>query len=317
MTNETLCVMYQNGDPDALEQLYINNKRLIEKIIWRFRGYAELDDMRQESFLGLMKAAQLWKSESECTFLTYAVFWIRAAIGRYINNCAGVVRVPESQREQIRKYNRVANSYRLQFGRDPSDKELCTLLEISAKQLESIKSGEAVLNVVSTSVLLSDGETPLEETLIDTTDNYKDVIEKIQHEQLAAAIWGEVERLPEKERAVIRERYKGQKSLAQCGAALGISRQRVGQLESRALKDLRRPRAVRTLQPYLTEYGAYSLGISGGGLKQFNRTWESPQERAVLLMERLEEGRKKTCSEIYKLQMPLYKDLQPHSEQTP
>ena len=65
MTNEELVIEYQTGNKAVIEQLYLQNRGMIEKIVRRYAGIEELDDLRQESFFGLVKAAELWKPENE------------------------------------------------------------------------------------------------------------------------------------------------------------------------------------------------------------------------------------------------------------
>ena len=296
MTNEELCVKYQNGDPEAIEQLYIQNIRMIEKIIRRYRDIEDLDDLRQESFFGIVRAAELWKPDKG-SFINYAVYWIKQAVRRYIDNCGGVVRVPVHKRELIGRYNRSMNSYRLKFGRDPSEKELCALLELSKNQLEDLKKDIRALKIRSTAETVGgDGDDlTLEDTIAADGDAIGDVIERIHYEQLSACIWSEVDILPASQRDVIRKRYKEGCTMKECGAALGVTPECVKSLEDKAMRELRKTKHTRRLLPFLTESGAYSAGISHNGLGMFKR-YGSVQERAVMRLEQL--AGMKLCSGV-------------------
>ena len=108
-TNEELVTMIQDGSnvKENLERLYLQNIGLIEKVIRRYSGIEELEDLRQEAFIGMVKAARLWDPEKGANFSTYYLYWIKQTVQRYIDNCVGVVRVSVSQRQRIRQYNRI------------------------------------------------------------------------------------------------------------------------------------------------------------------------------------------------------------------
>ena len=142
MTNEELVLDYQSGNKDALEALYSQNIKMIEKIIRRYSGYEELDDLRQEAYFGIVKAAETWNPEKDCSFITYAIYWIRAVIIRYIKEYGRVVRIPSYKRELISRYHKEVNGYYVRFGKYPSDTELRALLELSQEQLEKLKADD-------------------------------------------------------------------------------------------------------------------------------------------------------------------------------
>ena len=289
MTNEELCAMYQSGTnkQEILEQLYTQNAGIIEKIIRRYRDIEDLEDLRQESYFGIMRAAELWKSEKG-SFINYAVYWIKQVVKRYIDNCGAVVRVPVNRRELIGRYHRCLNSYRLKFGRDPSEKELCALLELSMNQLEDLKRDLHALKIRSTAETVGgdDDDLTLEDTIADDGDAIGDVIERIHFEQLSACIWSEVDILPAGQRDVIRKRYKEGCTMKECGAALGVTPECVKSLEDKALRELRRPKHTKRLRPFFTESGAYNAGLKNNGLGTFER-YGSSQECAVMRLERL------------------------------
>ena len=254
MTNEQLVLEYQAGNREALEQLYLQNMKLIDKIIRRYGGNGELEDLRQESYFGIAKAAELWKPEKEALFFTYAAFWIRSTISRYMEECGGVVRIPSYKRALIGRYHRTRNSYRVRFGRDSSDRELLTL----------------------------------EDTLAAAGDPIEEALERMQHEQLSAELWSCVDDLEPRESAVIRSRYGNEQALTlkECGENLGVSVERVRQVEAAALRKLSKPRYTKRLIPYLDDGTAHSWGMRGTGRGVFERSG-SVQERAMMLLEEI------------------------------
>jgi len=290
-SNEELVIQYQEtGSRAALEQLYLQNSGLIERIIRHYSGVEELDDLRQESYFGLVKAADLWKPERESVFTTYAVYWIRAAISRYIDNCSGAVRLPSYKRVLIRRYNRAVNAYRLRFGRYPSRTELCAALDITPEQLEKLKQDAQAARIRSTNeVIAGDAagdEITLEDTIAAVGDPIGEALERMQYEQLSAELWSCVDELEPNESAVIRSRYGNEQALTlkECGENLGVSVERVRQVEAAALRKLSKPRYTKRLLPYLDEGTAHRWSLSGTGFGTFNR-YGSVQERAMMKLE--------------------------------
>ena len=290
-SNEELVIQYQEtSSRAALEQLYLQNSGLIERIIRCYSGVEELDDLRQESYFGLVKAAELWKPERESVFTTYAVYWIRAAISRYIDNCGGVVRIPSYKRVQIGRYHRTRNSYRVRFGRDPSDRELCAALDITKDQLKDLKKDIQAARIRSTSEPIGgeDDDLTLGDTLAAAGDPIEEALERMQHEQLSAELWSCVDDLEPRESAVIRSRYGNEQALTlkECGENLGVSPERVRQVEAAALRKLSKPRYTKRILPYLDEGTAHSWGMRGTGRGVFERSG-SVQERAMMLLEEI------------------------------
>lgn len=290
MTNEELVHEYQAGNREVIEQLYLRNSGMIEKIVRRYSGVEELEDLRQESYFGLVKAAELWNPEKETAFLTYAIYWIRAVIGRYIEECGGVVRIPANKRALIGRYHRAQNNYRVRFGADPSGRELCALLDIKPDQLTELEKDIQSARIRSTSELIGGegDDLTLEDMLAANDDPIEDLLEKLQHDELKAELWACVDELKPNESAVIRGRYKNERTLTlkECGDVLGVSQERVRHIEAAALRKLRAPRYTRRLLPYLEESAARDMSLRGTGRAAFERTG-SVQERAMMQLEEI------------------------------
>ena len=288
MTNEELVLDYRSGNKDALEALYSQNTGMIEKIIRKYGAYEELDDLRQEAYFGIVKAAEQWNPERDCSFLSYAVYWIRAAIVRYIEECGGVVRIPSHKRALINRYNKAVNNYRVRFGMYPSDIELRALLELTQEQLERLKADIQSSRIRSTSEIIGgeDDDITLEDTLTAEGDQYEDVIDKIQREQLSDTIWSCVDDLKPQHASVIKGHFREGKTLKECGESLGVSTERARQLEQGAIRELRKSKYSKRLRPFLTEQGAYTIGLKFNGIGAFERVGSS-QERAMMFLEQM------------------------------
>ena len=286
LTNEELCTLYQNGDTSALWELFTKNSGLIESIIRKYSALEDIEDLRQESFFAIRKAALLWDHSKGGNFATYCTYWVKQVIFQYAFNCRGVVRVPISEQNRIRQYNKVLNACRIKWGREPTERELCALLEITPKQLRATQSTAIALRIRSTSEPVGEeGESTLEDFIADNSDPIGDAVERIQAEELHQAIEKELKAIPEDAADILRRRYYENLTINETSAATGITPAQVKNIESRAIRNLRRPDVARRLIPYLTEGGAYSMGLKGGSLGAFKNGGASSQERALIWLE--------------------------------
>ena len=286
MTNEELVLAIQSGQREYLEQLYLQNTGMIEKIVRQFREQEAPEDLRQEAFFGIVRAADLWKPDKGANFISYAAYWIRQTIQRYICYSGGGVHMPADRRAIVSRYRRAASQYKLRFGRDPSGRELCALLEVTPGQLEQIRKDAATLNTRSMNEPVGgeSEEITLADTIADQRDMISDVLEEIQREELARDLWECVATLEDKQAAVIRGLYREGRTPEKCGAALGMTAGKVRRLEFKALSELSRGRNARRLLPYLTESAAYDYGLRGNGVGAFRRKGSS-QEAAMMYLE--------------------------------
>ena len=293
--NEALVMKIQQGNDDQadlLMQLYRRNSGMIEKIVRRYSGQEDPEDLRQESFFGLRQAALLWDPAGGASFIHYATYWIKQAIQRYIDDYGSVVRFPVHQRDRIRRYQKVIHDFQAMMGRDPSGRELQTALGLSPDQIQDVKRDAIALRIRSTSETLSeDGETTLEDTLPAEGDQIGDLLDRIQAEELANVLWNMVDELGNREAQILRDRYQHGKTLQECGEALGISTQGARDIEQKALRRLQRPSCKRKLLAF-TEEAAYSLGLQHTSFSSFQHDHISSQERAIMFLEEAEAARR-------------------------
>lgn len=288
MSNEELVLAIRAGDDVTanMEQLYNQNTGMIRKVVKKFAGIEEIDDLMQEAYFGLARAVNLWNPEREASFLTFAIVCIKSVLYRYITDCGALIRIPENQKTLIYKYNKIMLVYRSELGRDATPDELQILLDLSKVQFEQLKKDRLALRIRSTSEPIG-GENEdmiLEDVIPADGDPIGDAIDRIQQEELSRTLWAEVDKLPDRERAVIRDKYQRGQTYIQCGESLGISSERVRQLHERALRTLRRPKVTKRLVPYLTESAAFGFGARSG-LASFRNSHTTGQERAVMKLE--------------------------------
>lgn len=285
MTNEELVARIKNGIDTAENMLALweQNKRFIYYIVKRYKGLAEMDDLEQEGYMALYDAIDGYDPELGYKFLSYAEHWIKQRIMRYIMN-NGTVRIPVHEGEKLREYKKLVNAYLIHLGRKPSRHEIAHNMGISYNVVIELEKADQMAKLGSLDSYLSeddDSET-VGDMVADDVNIEEDVLEDIQHEQLKVVLWSMVDALPEEQREVVRQRYQGDKTMKVTGESLGISIEKVRQIESKAMRSLRRSRNTRLLKPFLDD--AYSLGIACNGVENFNRTWTSSTERAAIYM---------------------------------
>lgn len=285
MTNEELAVLIRAGVdvPGNMTVLYEQNKGMIAALSWKLRAYAELEDLRQEGYIGLCNAVDAWEPEGGASFIHYAVFWIRQAMQRYIENNGSCVRIPSGQQQRIRKYKKLCARYLKLLGREPADWELCRLLDVSQDVLHHIREDARKGQIQSLSAPLGeDGDLSLEDTIPDQRDDYAGVLDAVQQEELEAVLWPMVDSLEERQAKTLRARYQDGKTLKETGEALGCSLQQARVIETNALRTLRRSRYADRLRPFLYDDMVRSKGMRGTGAERFRQTWTSATERAAL-----------------------------------
>jgi len=291
MTNEEIVTKIQAGEDrrENIERLYLQNKGLIAKIARRFQGVEDFDDLAQEGYFGLVTASELWSPDGGATFSTYAFQWIRASIQRYIENNGSIVRFPVHSKERILSYMRAIDSFYLSYGRDPSPRELQALLKVTPKVLDRIKSDINILKIRSTSEpLTEEGDLTLEDSIVDDQDTIGDLLDDIDRDRLVSLLWSLVDELPDRESDILKRRYLNNETLQDCGEDLGISSERVRQIEARAIQRMRKKKTLDKLRPYIEER-TIAQAYQSTGIGSFRRTWESAPEKAVFLKMKLEE----------------------------
>lgn len=279
MTNEELVTAIRAGDDVTgnMALLYRQNEGFISKLAMKYSGYAEYDDLMQEAYFGLCDAVWHYDPAAGVRFLSYAGHWLRQAMHRYTQN-EGIIGISEGKRQQVKKYKQMAVRFYQKYGREPEDAEMRYLLRLSEKQLESLKVAAAI-SVCGLDSPIADDLT-VEDTLAGEMDVERDVLDKVNQEELEAVIWPLVDSLPGNEGPIIRMRYQENKTLQEVGEACGFTLEYARQQQKKALRDLRKPSRSEALRPFLTDQ-AHCMAMSGG-VEAFSRTWTSSTEKAAL-----------------------------------
>ena len=243
----------QQGDQEALRRLVEANLRFVVSYAKRYRGLGlSYIDLIHEGSVGLMEAAKRFDPERNVKFISYAVWWVRQAIFHALSEHARVFRLPQKLSGQVSRVANARDRLAAELQRPPTTEELAHKTELSEEQVKALllASGD---DVSLSAAVGEDGNMELGDTLEqDTIPSVELEMIRSSFEERIQVMVGELE---EKEREVIRMRFgldgEEPRTLQEIGEALGLSRERIRQIESKAKEKLRRSREAQGLRGYL------------------------------------------------------------------
>lgn len=281
-TNEELVARIKAGInvADNMLRLWNQTKRFIRLLAKRYEGQAELEDLEQEGYLALYDAIDGYDSGKGVKFLTYAEYWIKRRMTRYIQSNTAV-RLPANEWGNAREYRKTVNAFQVYLGRKPTRNEIAYNMGLSVEQVAQIEKNVRMERIASLeSPLFDEADGTLGDTVASGTDVEGDVLDDVQAQHLNAELWAAVDLLPEEQADIIRMRYKGSKTVREIGELIGLTGGKVRRLEVKALRELRHSDLIYPFCEYLPD--AIGSGVYYGGVGQFNHTWTSSTERAAL-----------------------------------
>ncbi len=245
----------RKGDDAAMNRLVESNLRFVVSVAkgFRNRGLSFLD-LINEGNLGLIKAAKTFDPERGVRFVSYAVWWIRQSILAAILDKGNMVRIPQSQSKKIRKINKQVEAMKQKAKRPVSDLDVMKKTGIDRKTLTEVQEfAYGYMSLDTTHI--GDSERPIIEFLKDPKDQ-ESFERELMDKDLSEKLWKALRVLDKRDGQILVWRYgldgRGSKTLDEIGQRLKISKERVRQIEERAMRRVRGSKEANHLRDYFS-----------------------------------------------------------------
>lgn len=302
---KSLALRIRNGDEKAKELFIERNLRLVIKVARKYTGHGiSFLDLIQEGNLGLIKAVDKFDVTKGYKFSTYATCWIRQSIQRSLGDKSRNIRLPVHLYEKVKKYELLKKELSLKFNREPTFEELSKKMRVSIDTIYKYERLEH--DTISLNMIVGDEDSELEDFISLSTEsidnqfieeNLKDVIENLLKNS----------HLTTKEIDILKLRFgigtNDPKTLEEAGKIYGVSRERIRQIQEKALKKIRRSYNVKELAIYMDNPKEAQKNIDRYRLKYQQQTLQNiklkDRKESELKMEMQEKTKRKSKDNLY------------------